>query len=342
MVSGDRLPPRLSDVAEAAGVSTATVSRVLGGSAHKVSASTKELVERTAARLGYRVNPIARALRSSLTRSVGMVVPSIRNPFFTELVEEVEHALSTHDLNLFLSDSRGSVELEAKRLRSMSAGTVDGILIVPAHAEGSAPAMASAVEQVPVVQLDREVPSLRIPWVGVEDRSGIRDIMAHLHERGVHSIAHVTSTDASLSAAVRTDEVSKEASRLGITLLPEHLIDATFSIADGRAAATQLMRSAKIPDAVVCTDDLLALGVVAGFQAEGRSVPGDVLVTGFDDIELASLMLPSLTTVRQPMELIAAEAVRLLTQGRESSRSGARVTIPGTLQIRRTTQHQVR
>ncbi|GAB3815895.1 LacI family DNA-binding transcriptional regulator [Tessaracoccus terricola] len=334
------MPARLSDVAEAAGVSTATVSRVLGGSAHKVSAATTELVEKTAARLGYRVNPIARALRSSQTRSVGMVVPSIRNPFFTELVEEVEHALSTHELNLFLSDSRGSVELEARRLRSMSAGTVDGILIVPAHAEGSAPAMTAAVGQVPVVQLDREVPSLRIPWVGVEDRTGIRDVMAHLHERGVRSIAHVTSTDASLSASVRTLEVTSEASRLGITLAPEHVIDVTFSIAEGRAAAEHLLASGELPDAVVCTDDLLALGVVAGFQAAGHHVPDDVLVTGFDDIELASLMLPSLTTVRQPMELIATEAVRLLTQGRDSTRSGARITIPGTLQVRQTTTRQ--
>ncbi|TRY16698.1 LacI family transcriptional regulator [Tessaracoccus rhinocerotis] len=338
MSSGDRLPARLADVAEAAGVSTATVSRVLGGSPHKVSAATRELVEKTAARLGYRVNPIARALRSSLTRSVGMVVPSIRNPFFTELVEEVEHALSAHDLNLFLSDSRGSVELEAKRLRSMSSGTVDGILLVPCHAERSAPAMAAAVAQVPVVQLDREVPSLRIPWVGVEDRSGIRDVMAHLHERGVRSIAHVTSTESSLSAAVRTQEVIAEAARLGITLRPEHLIDGSFSIAEGHGAAELLLRSGEVPDAVVCTDDLLALGVVAGLQAGGRSVPGDVLVTGFDDIELASMMLPSLTTVRQPMELIAAEAVRLLTQGRDATRSGARITIPGTLQVRQTTQ----
>ncbi|NHB84412.1 LacI family transcriptional regulator [Tessaracoccus sp. HDW20] len=141
---------RISDVAQAAGVSPATVSRVLGGSTHRVSAKTRAKVESTARALGYRVNPIARALRLSTTGSVGMVVPSIGNPFFTELVEAVEHQLAAARVNLYLCDARGDIEMEASRLKSLSNGAVDGILSVPLHETLSEPAASAAAARVPL------------------------------------------------------------------------------------------------------------------------------------------------------------------------------------------------
>lgn len=328
---GERLPVTLADVAAAAGVSVATVSRVMGGSSHKVSQATRRLVEATAEGLGYKVNPIARALRLSTTGSIGMVVPSIRNPFFTEMVAQVEHNLAAHGLNLFLCDAQDSVELEARRLRSLSSGVVDGILIVPCHAVGSATAVRKAAQLVPLVQIDRHIPNLKIPWVGVEDTSGTREIMLHLAARGVSSLAVVTSTESSLSTAIRTDTVRNYAAELRITIAADQVIDGNYAVEEGAAAARRLAASGHLPDAVVCTDDILAIGVITGFREQGVRVPDDVLVTGFDDIQMAALVVPSLTTVRQPLSAMAAEAVRLLRNDRGEAQTGVRIALPGQL-----------
>lgn len=330
-------PARLADVAQAAGVSQATVSRVLGGSDHKVSAATSRRVRNAAKKLGYRVNPIARALRSSSTGSVGMVVPGITNPFFIELVDQVEQRLAAHGVNLYLCDARGSVEVEATRLKSLSNGLVDGVIVVPVHSTGSEPAIRAASNSVAVVQLDRQVESLRIPWVGVDDRPGIADLMAHLAERNVSSIAMFTNPSASLSATTRTNEVSSQAKKLGMMLQPEQIFDVGFSIEGGELAVEALMSSTQaLPDAVVCIDDILAIGAISEFRRREIVVPDDILVTGFDDIQFSSVVAPRLTTVRQPLAQIAAEGVRLL-RNMSDARSGISVAIPGQLMVREST-----
>lgn len=329
---GQQAPVRLADVAEAAGVSTATVSRVLGRSDHRVNVQTRAKVEATARSLGYRVNPIARALRLSTTGSVGMVVPSISNPFFTELVEAVEHHLAAAKINLYLCDSRGDLELEASRLKSLSNGAVDGIIAVPLHASLSEPAVVSAAARVPVVQLDRQVQGLAVPWVGVEDRRGIRDIVGHLHKAGVRSLGMLTSTTASLSAGVRTDEVLIQAQALGMELLAEQTLDTQLSIEDGIAAASILVEAGPLPDAIICINDLVAIGLLNGLRRRGVSCPRDVFVTGIDGIRFSSIMVPTLTTVVQPLANIAAEGIRLLSDPL-SSRTGITVALPGRLAV---------
>lgn len=328
---------RLSDVAMAAGVSTATVSRVLGGSSHRVSEKTRAKVKAAAHELGYRVNPIARALRLSTTGSVGMVVPSIGNPFFTELVEAVEHQLAMAKVNLYLCDSRGDVELEAARLKSLSTGAVDGIITVPLHESQSEPAITDAATRVPVVQIDRRVRGLDAPWVGVEDRKGMQDLLGHLASVGVRTLGMLTSTSASMSARDRTDEVAIQADIHGIRLSPQHMVDTQLSIEDGVAATTALVKAGPLPDAIVCVNDLLAIGVLNGLRRSGISCPQDILVTGFDGMRFSSIMTPSLTTVAQPLQGIAAEGIRLLSDPL-SSRTGIRVALPGRLVLGESTQ----
>lgn len=323
---------RISDVAQAAGVSPATVSRVLGGSKHRVSAQTRAKVESVARALGYRVNPIARALRLSTTGSVGMVVPSIGNPFFTELVEAVEHQLAAARVNLYLCDARGDIEIEATRLKSLSNGAVDGILSVPLHETLSEPAVAAAAARVPLVQLDRQVRGLAAPWVGVEDHKGIQELMAHLNAIGVRTIGMVTSTSASISAGARTQEVIREAQRLNMDLSSEHLIDTHLSLEDGVAAAGVLLNAGPLPDAIVCVNDLLGVGLLNGLRRHEISCPRDVLVTGFDGMRFSSIMAPSLTTVVQPLAGIAAEGIRLLSDP-FNARTGITVALPGKLRL---------
>lgn len=335
MSSKHSSPVRLTEVAQAAGVSTATVSRVLGRSSHKVSAETRRVVLESARELGYKVNPIARALRGASTSAVGVIVPSITNPFFIELVEALEHELSSQQLNLYLCDSRDDPDVEARRLRSLS-GAVDGILIVPCRATESAVAIEDASQEMAVIQLDREVPHLHLPWVGVEDRGSIYKVMTHLHERGAKSFGIVTSTTASLSSAVRTEAALAYGKDLGMQTEAQWILDRAYSIDEGIEAA-KIFAQVELPDAIVCTDDVQAIGLVNGLERLGISVPENVLVTGFDGIHLASVLRPSLTTIRQPFEEIAMEAVRLMTSTKEGFNSGVRVAFPGELQIREST-----
>jgi LacI family transcriptional regulator len=304
-------PPRLSDVAAAAGVSLSTASRVLSG--RGASERTVEAVHTAMRRLDYRPNPIARALRAQTTGTVGMLVPELANPFFAELIEAAERALHRSGLDLLLGDSLGSVEAETRRLQTFVDRRVDGLIVIAVHHRDSAPALVRAQRVVPVVQLDRSVEGLESDYVGVDNERGIELVLDHLVEQGARCIAFVSATEGSSSSRSRLAAFQRGITRLGpaVEALPPLL--GAFSVAFGRTAVRQLLAVGPLPDAIVCGSDTIALGVVRELHHSSVDVPGDVRVTGFDGILFAELIDPPLTTVQQPVASIAEEAVRLLT-----------------------------
>jgi LacI family transcriptional regulator len=325
----------LRDVAELAQVSTATVSRALSG-AKPVSPAVADQVRRAAEELGYAGNGIASALRRSRTDTVGMVVPSITNPFFTGLVEHVEHALQDAGRQLFLCSSRSDPELEGQRLRSLVARQVDGIVISPVHGSLSTPAVQRAAAELPLVQVDRYVSGVDSDWVGVDDDAGLDLLLTHLASRGVRSAAFVSSQLTNSSTELRVAGFHRHARRLGVATGPVLLGE--YSIDWGREAGRRLLMRGPRPDAVVCADDLIALGVLQACTDAGVAVPGDVLVTGFDDIPFAAMSNPPLTTVRQPQAEIAAEAVRRLAGVlRDEHAPPSRVALRPSLTVRAST-----
>ena len=325
-------------VAAEAGVSTATVSRVLTGS-KTVSAETSRRVLAAAEKLRYSGNSIAKALRQNATGNIGMLVPSISNPFFTSLVEQVEHHLAQAGLNLFLCDSRNDVATEATRLISLTQGSVDGILVSPCDATLSRPALERATRIVPIVQIDRRVADLGTDWVGLDDAHAMRIIAEHLAGRGVRTVAFVTSIMGSSSALDRLESTRRACTELGLDMPDDLVLDGDFSLEWGAQAADKLLDSGRaLPDAIICSDDLIALGLSGGLAKRGVRVPQDVLITGFDDIEYASLNTPSLTTLRQPLTQIAAEAVRLLRENiANTDRANSHLALRGNLVVRQST-----
>ncbi|WP_433275073.1 LacI family DNA-binding transcriptional regulator [Pseudonocardia xinjiangensis] len=327
----------IRDVADRAGVSTATVSRALSG-AKRVSAAVEDQVRRAVQELGYSGNGIASALRRSRTDTVGMIVPSIVNPFFTSLVESVEHALQDEGRQLFLCSSRSDPQLEEQRLRSLVARQVDGIVISPVHGTGSTAAISWAAGELPLVQVDRYVTGVDSDWVGVDDDEALRLVVEHLSGRGVRTAAFISSRLTSSSTELRVAGFQSHTARLGIAVAPGALLLGEYSIDWGRTAMQRLLAAGPLPDAVVCADDLIALGVLQACSTAGVAVPGDVLVTGFDDIPFAALSDPPLTTVRQPQAAIATEAVRLLSQAfREPPHEPARLALAPSLVVRAST-----
>ncbi len=300
----------MKEVAEAAGVSIATASRALSGQP-SVAPDLVLSVRRESARLGYRTNAVARALRTQSTGTVGMVIPQISNPFFPSIVEVIENELHQRGRSLILSDSQGSPSTEALRIMSLLEHQVDGLLVVPCDYVASAETLNRAADQVPVVQLDRFAAGARADFVGVDNDAGIVELIEHLRSRGARTMAYVGGEPNSSPAAERTAVFQRCVGVFAPECVDDVILGANSTEA-GRAAAKQLLSRESLPDAVVCGADVIALGMLAELGSAGVVVPRDVLVTGFDDIEFASMVTPSLTTIHQPSAEIAREAVMML------------------------------
>jgi LacI family transcriptional regulator len=300
----------LQDVAQAAGVSIATASRALAGK-DRVSRNTVERIRAVAAELGYRVDPIARALREGSTRIIGMIVPVIGNPFFAQLVDAVEAEVHRAGFELLLADSHGFVTEEARRLMVFGERKVDGVAIVPSDRIASLAALRALPPNIAVVQLDRSAGVSAADFVGVDNAHGIRLVVDHLVDRGVRTVAFAGSDDITSNGAERWDAFQREVARTGLEMVAT--TRGEFSIASGRAAAADLSgRRRPLPDAIVTGSDLIAIGLVAGLREAGVRVPDDVLVTGFDGTELSEIYAPSITTVVQPVGGIARDAITYL------------------------------
>lgn len=326
-----RRRPVLADVARRAGVSQSTASRALSAKASLISTATQQRVKKAAKELGYQTNPIARSLRIAKTSVIGMVVPSISNPFFTRLVEEVEHVLYENNYYLYLSDSRRNLDTEARLLRAFESGLVDGVLIVPCHEMKSAPSIADFTSSIPLIQLDRPTTCTKFSSVGIDERQSMFSVIKHLKELGVQTIGVVSSRETELTSMLRLKE-TEEACRFYDVCLPRKLIvEGEHSISGGAEAVETLLASNLFPDALVCFSNLLSVGAIKQLKDQGIGVPEDVLVTGFDDTPFAALFRPSLTTVRQPVEQMARTAVSMLL---EASSSVSHYRLPGRL-IRR-------
>ncbi|WP_088290759.1 LacI family DNA-binding transcriptional regulator [Kineosporia sp. A_224] len=297
----------IHDVAAEAGVSVATVSRVLSG-ARSVREDSAAAVLAAVEKLGYRPNQVGRALRRQQTQVVGMVVPRVNNPFFPSIVQACEEDLRARGYALLLSTSDDDPDVERQRLEMLVDRQVDGLLVSPCRWADSGPAVAAAQRLVPLVELDRGTDGFGGDFVAVDDDGGIGQVVDHLRASGRARLAFVGSDEDNFSGKARHEAFVRRAGRL-----PRgHVLLGTFSEAWGYEAGLRVLRGAPRPDAVVCANDLIAIGVLRAAEELGLSVPGDVAVSGYDDIDMARVCKPSLTTVRQPVAELTRTAIDLL------------------------------
>lgn len=304
----------IEDVAVAAGMSTASVSRALSGS-RGVRPETLRRVIAAANELSYKVNPVASAMRGRITRTVGMVVPDIVNPFFPEVVKAVEYALHNSGMSLFLCDANGSPDEEAERLEALLARNVDGVIISPVDALRSRAAVAATSKRSPVVQVDRYV-NVDTDIVSVDHSRGIQLVLEHLIAQGCSTFAFVTTAERSSIAHERLQAYVRGVRSID-RASANRVLPGDFSIAWGNEAATRLLAN-YCPQAVVCANDLIATGVLQTFRMQDIRVPEDVAVTGYDNSILAGVVEPGLTTISQPLTTLGEEAVRFVVSAIES------------------------
>lgn len=304
-------PPRLKDVAEAAGVHTATASRALDERRSvMVKPETVERVRRAASELGYRVNRMARALKINRSYTIGMLVPDITNPFFPPIVRGAEDCLAEGGYTLVLANTDNDERKERRHLAGMLERQVDGLLLAMARRRDP------LVEELrrdstAVVLINRTIDRGGVSAVIPDDQAGMTLAVEHLYDLGHRRIAHLSGPQ-DTSTGARRAEGFRAAMKMH-RLSARRIVEArSFSEASGREAAGHLFAGHARPTAVVAANDLIALGVVDAGAAAGLRCPDDISVVGFNDMPFAERFRPPLTTVRIPEYEMGRRAAQLL------------------------------
>ncbi len=322
------------DVAQAAGVAPSTVSRAFSRPG-RVNSETAARIRQIADDLGYRTNPVARALSTSRTRMIALVVSDITNPFYSGIVRGAQDVAAQSGYTILLLDTRESDQLERAALdRAMPA--VDGIVLASSRMSDSAIRQVS--KQKPVVVLNRAI--VDVPCVVTDIPRGMRRAVEHLGELGHEHITYVAGPEASWTDGMRWRSLREAALELDIRT---HRIGPFRSdVAGGVEAAVDLL--ANPTTAVVAYNDRLAIGLIRGLRSKGVHVPRDVSVVGFDNIFDADLVTPGLTTVASPLSVEGGTATTHLLRMIEGaqSRTGQPVVLPTRLVVRASTAQRKR
>ena len=302
----------MHDIAREAGVSQSTVSRVLNAtpSSIQISDDTRQRVQAAAHRLGYRPNPLARGLRGSGTMLLGVIVREITDPFFAGGIEAVSTEAAARGYNVVLGHAHGRAD-EAIALRSvLETRHVDAILLLGDM--GDQPRLIEDLQgsHVPVVALWQGGALHGLPMVSVDNRWGIDRALDHLLELGHRRIAFIGGRPlGDIEERLAAYEERTRAERLE---LPEEFVQHVQNDpAGGEQALAALLGLPIRPTAIVCSTDVLAIGVLHGAAGQGLRVPHDLSVTGFDDLSLSGFLVPALTTIRMPVGAMAAQAIEI-------------------------------
>lgn len=298
------------DVAQASGLSIASVSRALNG-LPGVSSTTAERILRIADDLGYVPNEVARSLVAKSTQTIALLVPDITNPFFPELVKGVQDAADDGDLLLLLLDAPEDPAVLRARLGAVRRKQVDGILLVVSELADDG-ADADLFGDTPAILLDRGR-SGRHASVGIDQEAAGHAATMHLIEHGHRRIGHISGPVGLAVSAQRRAGWERALREAGLAADESLVAEGDFSEESGHRAVERLTPAAGVT-AVFAANDLSAIGFLSGCAARGVSVPDDVSVIGLDGIELARYTTPVLTTVAQPIREIGAVACRLLLE----------------------------
>jgi LacI family transcriptional regulator len=324
---------KIGDVARAAGVSPATVSRVLNGTG-AVSAGRAERVHKAATELSYQPFGPARALRQQLTHIWAAIIADIENPFFTTMVRGIEDVALEAGFRVMLCNSDEDRAKEAAYIGVAVAERMAGVIIAVASAPDAA--LDPLLDRgVPVVAVDRR--PLRyedvVDSVVVDNRLGARLATEHLIAIGAERIACITGPSKASTAAERLAGYRDALRSAGRKAEPRLVRRADFKQDGGEAAATALLRQAQPPDAMFVANNLMTLGALRAVKASGRRVPDDVMLVGFDDAPWTTLISPQLTVVAQPSYEIGRQAGHLLASA-EAGQKARHIVLPPTLLIR--------
>jgi LacI family transcriptional regulator len=326
------------EVAEKAGVSFGTVSRVVNNDIH-VKKETRERVLKVMDRLGYVANRQARSLAGGKSNIIGVLVPDLGTGYIEEIIRGIDAELSLSDLDLILYTTHRTASKEANYVANLAKGMVDGLLLVlprsPADYIGTLTG-----RNFPFVLIDHQGTGRNCPAVGATNWQGAYRATEYLIKLGHSRIGFITgSMDLGCSmerlegylSALRTHHASDA---------PELIYEGTFFQPDGYAGASALLDLPNPPSAIFASNDIMALGVMDAVRSRGLRIPDDVSIVGFDDIPQSAVVRPALTTVNQPLEKMGRVATQMLLDLlRQPDKEVSRIELPTELVIRDSCQN---
>ncbi len=310
-------PVTVLDVSRQSGVSTATVSRVINQSP-KVSPATRGRVLKAIEKLGYMRNHSARALARQKTDTIGVVFPGIDSGFFSEVLKGINEYAVSRDYHLMVAFSQGKDDEHGRIAEYLQAGRVDALILMSLGMSDQFVRQASQRE-LPIVLIDRPVKGARVASVMIDNISGAGAAMSHLLGLGYKRIAILKGPDGTIDAEQRFDGCQRAAKHAGYKLNKDLVWPGNFLWESGYELMNNWLDSGKpLPDAMFALNDPMAMGVMEAMRERGLSVPDDMALVGFDDVQAARYL--GLTTVRSPMRemgrVASQAAINLVTGGR--------------------------
>ena len=332
------VPPKVTivEVAEKAGVSLGTVSRVMNNDAH-VAPETRERVSTVMREMGYVANRQARGLKGSRTNVIGVLAPDLGTGYIGEILHGIDTELGLHQLDLMLFTTHRTAIKEANYVANMVKGMVDGLLVVlPRNPEDYTGTLTA--RKFPFVLIDHQGTGNPCPAVGATNWQGAYNATEYLIQLGHKRIGFITGS-MDLGAAI--DRLDGYKSALRVHHIPEDrqlIYEGTFFQPDGYAGGRALLNLENPPTAIFASNDVMAMGVMDATHSCGLRVPEDVSILGFDDIPQAEMVRPALTTVRQPLEQMGRLATQMLIDKlKNPEKEIGRIELPTQLIVRDST-----
>lgn len=323
--------PTIRDVAQRAGVSLKTVSRVINES-KGVSRETRERVLAAIEALGYRPNALARGLRARRTYTIGVVIADITNSFYSAIVRGIEDESFSREYSVLVANSDELLEKEKLYVRVFVEKRVDGIVVVPAI--GSQEYLRELLHHIPVVFVDRPPCDFVGPVVRVENEVGSWKLTHHLLEHGLTRIAFVSSDLRLPTVQERFAGFRRALEERGEKVLPGLVREGNKTSHDAYQATRELLALPLRPQAIFAANNLMVQGVLRAVREQNLRVPQDIAVVGFDDFEMADIVQPHLTVVAQPAYELGRTAARLLFTQIEGGVPEGDVVLPVELIVR--------
>lgn len=326
----------IQEVADAAGVSTATVSRTLSNP-EVVAEPTRRRVLSAVEALGYLPNAAAKSLRTLRTGKLLVTVPDIANPFYSLLIQGIEETAQRAGYAVLLGDTRHDPEREDRYALMLQRKEADGLIFLGHRVPKALIAWTRGLGATPPVVNGCEFsPRLGVPSAHIDNAAAAREAMEHLYGLGHRRIGIVTGPLASPLSTDRLRGVTDCAAEQGAKRQLA-IFQGDFSIDSGIAGASQLLAQPDPPTAIFCFSDESAIGVMDFARQRKMRIPDDLSVVGFDDIRFSQYLTPPLTTIGQPMQDIGRETVRLLLEILRENKKPASVTLPHRFMIRGST-----
>ena len=326
----------LTDIAELAGVSVSTVSRVINNKAakYRISPDTESAILDAARKLNYRPNQVARGLRLNKTNTLGIIAPDISNPFFAYIIKRVQNLAHGLGYSVVVCNTDENLDQEVEHVNVMYRNRVDGLIAMPVGQEYDH--YAEWFERGrPLVLLDRCFDTLGASSVVVDNYSGAREAVEHLISYGHERIAFIQGLPGTYTNNERLRGYRDALERHDIPYDPDLVVGGDFREENGYMETKLLLTSSHPPTALFATSDLITLGALKAISEEGLEIPADISLIMFDDVDFAPYLQCPVTAVRQPKEMMGEIAVKLLTEELEGHRrEGKRIVLKTRLIVR--------